>query len=402
MSARKRTPVDGMTRTKRQHTLGIWALALGYFLFYIPYSGLTKAVTSGLLSGGQPVSGFALLPSTVVSTACLMLLFITLMGWWKHARKRMLWRHDVVAPSLQTLISGLGFAAIIIATTLAYSFSGVSILFALILMRSGVLIMSPLIDRMFQRRVRWFSWAGLVLSLAAVVIAFANVKDYQLSLAALLNLALYLTGYAVRLPCMTQMAKTGQKETALGYFVEEQLVAMPALVLAPALFAALGHGAVAAGIRFGFTHLLSAPFTVPGLAIGFFYAGLGTFCTFIYLDRRENTFCIPMFACSSLLSGIVASYALTWWFHAPYPSGVQMSSACLIMAALFVLSPLHHLPMYLKELRNALGERRLVLVDFVKPAAGSPPGPRETPSVITVNFQAVREVLQKRRAGGRS
>lgn len=393
-----------MTGTKRQHTLGIWALALGYFLFYIPYSGLTKAVTSGLLSGGRPVSGFALLPSTVISTATIMLLFITAMGWWKHAGKRQIFGRNIIAPSRQTLISGLGFATIIIATTLAYSFSGVSILFALILMRSGVLIMSPLIDRVFQRHVRWFSWAGLLLSLAAVILAFAGVSAYQLSLAALLNLAAYLAGYAVRLPCMTQMAKTGHKEATIGYFVEEQLVAMPALVLAPALFALIGHGPVADEIRFGFTHILSTPFTAPGLAIGLFYAGLGIFCTFIYLDRRENTFCIPMFACASLLSGIIASYLLTWWLHAPYPSGIQMSSACLIMAALFVLSPLHHLPMYIRQLRSALGERRLVLVNFVKPTPGGPQpvGQRQAPSVITFNFQAVREVLQKRQAGGRS
>jgi hypothetical protein len=395
--------VKAMTSTKRQHTLGIWALALGYFVFYVPYSGLTKAVTSGLLSGGKPVSGFALLPSTVIATAAAMLLFITVMGWWKHAGRRQIFGYNVLAPKRQTLLSGLGFSTIIIATTLAYSFSGVSILFALILMRSGVLIMAPIIDRLFQRRVRWFSWAGLLFSLAAVAIAFAGVRDYQLSVAALLNLAAYLTGYAVRLPCMTQMSKTGQREATLGYFVEEQLVAMPVLVLAPGLFALVGHGSIANEIRFGFSNILSAPFTVPGLAIGFFYAGLGLFLAFIYLDRRENTFCNSLFACSSLLAGIAASYILTWWLHAPYPSGIQLSSACLIMAALFVLSPMHHLPMYITQLRQALGEHRLVLVDFVKATpGGAPPASKQTASVITVNFQAVREVLQKRQAGGRS
>jgi hypothetical protein len=393
-----------MTSTKRQHSLGIWALALGYFAFYVPYSGLTKAVTSGLLSGGKSVSGFALLPSTVIATATSMWLFITVMGWWKHAGRTQIFGYNMIAPKKHTLLSGIAFSTIIIATTLAYSFSGVSILFALILMRSGVLIMAPVIDRLFQRRVRWFSWAGLLLSLGAVIIAFAGVRDYQLSLAALLNLAAYLTGYAVRLPCMTQMSKTGQREATLGYFVEEQLVAMPVLVLAPALFALMGHNSIANEIRFGFTNILNTPFTIPGLAIGFFYAGLGLFLAFIYLDRRENTFCNSLFACSSLLAGIAASYILTWWLNAPYPSGIQLSSACLIMAALFVLSPLHHLPMYITQLRRALGERRLVLVDFVKAAPSEPPQAShdQAASVITINFQAVREVLQKRQAGGRS
>src|SRR5215510_7533695 len=154
-----------MVGTKREHTLSIWALALGYFLFYIPYSGLSKAVTSGLLTGGNPVSGFELLPSTVVSTAIAILLFITMMGWWKYVPRRPMFGFGLPAPNFHTVTSGLGFATIIATTTLAYSFRGVSIVFALILMRGGVLVMSPVIDRVFHRRVRWFSWTGLILSL---------------------------------------------------------------------------------------------------------------------------------------------------------------------------------------------------------------------------------------------
>ena len=62
-----------MITTKREYTLGIWALGLGYFIFYAPYSGLIKAVSSGLLSHGERVSGFVLLPSTVISTTSFFL-----------------------------------------------------------------------------------------------------------------------------------------------------------------------------------------------------------------------------------------------------------------------------------------------------------------------------------------
>src|SRR5271165_3663568 len=140
-----------MARTKRKHTLGIWALGLGYFLFYAPYSGLSKAVTAGLLTGGKPVSGFELLPSTLVSTAIPMLLFITIMGWWKYAPRRRVLAINMPLPRFQLAVSGLSFATIIATTTLAYSFRGVSIVFALILMRGGVLILSPIIDGLFRR-----------------------------------------------------------------------------------------------------------------------------------------------------------------------------------------------------------------------------------------------------------
>ncbi len=387
-----------MAGTKRQYTLSIWALTLGYFLSYIPYSGLSKAITSGLLTNGRLIPGPALLPSANISTAISVLLFITIVGWWKHGRKRRVLGLNVVYPRRQTLISGLAFATIIITTTLAYSFSGVSIVLALVLMRAGVLTMSPLIDRFFQRRVRWFSWAGLVLSLVALGISFSSIHGYQLSVAALLNLAAYLSGYSLRLPCMTQIAKTGQKEVACAYFVEEQAVAMPALVLAPAVLALVGRGDIANQMRFGFTHLFSSPFAPYGWAVGFFYAALGIFLSFIYLDRRENTFCMPLFSGSSLLSGIVASYIIMWWAHGPAPSGIQISAAFLILTALLIMSPLHHLPLYIKQLKEAIVDRRLVLVDFVKanPSNLQTASKSSSSSVITVNFQAVRRVLDKK------
>jgi hypothetical protein len=380
--------------TKRQYGLGIWALGLGYFVFYAPYSGLIKAVTSGLLAKSNAVSGFVLLPSTLISTAVVMPLFITVMGWWKFVGIKRLGRVTVPCPRWQTVLSGLCFATIIATTTLAYSFKGVSIVFALLLMRGGILIMAPLIDWGFRRRVRWFSWTGLILSLTALFITFLDVREYQLTWLALLNLAAYLTGYALRIPCMTRMAKTRDQNLSLGYCVEEVLVAMPTLVLAPAIFALFGHGRIAADLRFGFAHALNGSFAMYGLAIGFFYAGLGIFNTFILLDRRENTFCIPLHSGSSLLAGILAGYALFWRLRAPHPSGVQIGGVFLILAALLVMSPLHHLPLYIKQIRAAVAGNELVLLDFVGvKRAGSQLAPR----FITVNFQAVRSVLQNNR-----
>ena len=385
-------------KTKREYTLGIWALTLGYFLSYIPYSGLSKGITSGLFTGGRLVPGCEVLPPAAISTAITIPLFITLMGWWRYGRKRRVLGLNIVWPRRQTFISGLGFAAIILTTTLAYSFSGVSIILALVLMRAGTLIMSPIIDRVFRRRVRWFSWVGLIFSLLALIISFTNTHGYQLSLAAVLNLVAYLTGYALRLSSMTEIAKTGEKSVACAYFVEEQVVAMTAIVLVPGVLALIGRGDIANQFRFGFAHLFSGFFALTGWAVGFFYAALGIFLSFIYLDRRENSFCMPLFSCSSLFSGIVASYLLMWWARGPTPNKLQISAAFLIVTALLVMSPLHHLPLYIKQLKSAVAEKRLVLVKFVNAGSGSIPGITQPPEAqfITINFNAVRDILRKR------
>ena len=58
-----------MLTEKRRYNLHIWLLGLGYYISYTPYSGLTKALSSGLLPGTHgPVLGPVLLPLSAVGT----------------------------------------------------------------------------------------------------------------------------------------------------------------------------------------------------------------------------------------------------------------------------------------------------------------------------------------------
>ncbi|HEU5133077.1 MAG TPA: hypothetical protein VFT26_13270, partial [Pyrinomonadaceae bacterium] len=70
--------------TKRHYNLEIWALGFGFYFFYTPYSGLTKALSGGLLTG-TPIQGPVLLPISAITTVIGMFGFITVMGWWKYA-----------------------------------------------------------------------------------------------------------------------------------------------------------------------------------------------------------------------------------------------------------------------------------------------------------------------------
>src|SRR5262249_968263 len=54
-------------------------------------------------------------------------------------------------------------------------------------------------------------------------------------------------------------------------------------------------------------------------------------------DHRENTYCIPLNRCSSLLSGVVASFGLTWFLGWKPPSGYQIAGTVVILAALAFL-----------------------------------------------------------------
>ncbi|MDT7688856.1 MAG: hypothetical protein QOE46_1615 [Acidobacteriota bacterium] len=356
---------------KRTFSFGIWGLGLGYYLFYAPYSGLTKALSAGLLpsTNGRPVSGAALLPATTLATAICILGFITVMRWWRYAGRREFFGLSVPFPRHQTFLSGVCMATIIGTTTLAFSFKGISIVLMLVLLRSGVLVLAPLVDAMLGRRVRWFSWAAMCVSLAAVLVVLNDASNFKLGLAAVLDVAAYLTAYFFKFQFMTRLGKSEEREATLRYFVEEQMVAAPLLLLTLGLLAVVGAGETMLDFRRGFIALVGSGAIGPALLIGLCYAGLCVCTTFIFLDRRENTFCVPMHCGTSMLAGVTASYALTFLAAQPPPSGTQLVSAGLLTVALALLSPLHHFRLYLDRLKHSLTVRLRTPRDVVIPFA---------------------------------
>ncbi|MGH9764944.1 MAG: hypothetical protein ACREDR_35995, partial [Blastocatellia bacterium] len=247
-----------MSTARRKFGYGIWALGFGYFVFYTPYSGLTKALSKGLLRGmTAPVSGFEILPVSAAATVVGMLGFITAMRWWKYATRRSLFGLNIPVPRVPTFLSGIYMAVIIGTTTLAFSFSGASIVFVLILLRGGVLIIGPVIDISLRRQVRWFSWGALLVSLLSLMVALSDVSNYLLSGLAVIDVTAYLAAYFFRFRLMTTLVKSDDQHATLRYFVEEQLVATPALFVGLALLAMVGRGEILTQLRLGFTALPS-------------------------------------------------------------------------------------------------------------------------------------------------
>ncbi len=313
-------------------------MALGYFGFYIPYSGLTKALTQGALPGSAgPTTGFMILPATVVATTTVLLVMITAAGGWRWMERRQVLGLRIPSVRLWTFISGLATAMIIATTTLNYTSAGISILLALLLMRGGVLIIAPFIDLMTGRLVRVGSWIAMALSLTAVALALSNVGSYRMTLLAALNVAAYLGGYVIRLNVMSRLAKDPDPDVNRRYFYEETYVAAIALVAIPALIALIVPGSIAGQLRDGFSGLFTSPSSVPALVIGFLYGCLYLFGTWIYLDPQENTFCIPLNRCSSLLSGVVSSYALAVLLGTNAPGSRELAGVALVASALVVL-----------------------------------------------------------------
>ncbi|KAB1140271.1 hypothetical protein F7R91_36435 [Streptomyces luteolifulvus] len=311
-------------------------LALGYFLAYIPYAMLVKAVSSGALPlAGGPVDGLVLLPAAALGQLAVMPVFLGVSGWWRYARRRKAAGVGRVRPRRrETLLAGLFTSLIIATTTLNFTFAGVSILLVLLLMRGGVLILSPLVDALRRRHVPASAWAALGLSLMAISVALLDVGTYHFTVGAALSVLIYLFGYAGRFEIMSRVAKSGTVETDRRYFVEEHAAAPVFQVVVLAAVALAGQPE----LRTGFTTFLGTPAALAAVAIGVAYEVLFVFGTLIYLDRRVYTWCVPANRGASLFSGLVASYALAGLAGLPVPGNAQLFGALCVVAAVVALS----------------------------------------------------------------
>ncbi len=324
-------------------------LAFGYFAAYVPYAALTKSLSSGSLPGaGRAIAGFELLPVTAIASLLGMYTFFTVRGLWKHAGRHQLGPFNFPGPSLPLLISGLCTSAVIVTTTLAYTFEGISIVLMMLFMRGGVLLIAPVVDLMSRRKVRWFSWIALGLSVAALLVGVRS-DGAGLSTMAMIDLSVYLAAYFVRLRLMSHFAKSADPTARLRFFVEEQMVATPALVLGLVGMALFGPAAIAGPLTKGFLELPLGPAFLPAVIAGLCSQGTGIFGGLVLLDPRENSWTVPLNRAASVLAGLLATAALWAWAGGKAPPLTEFLGAMLVLSAVAMLS----LPEWLSRRRAA-------------------------------------------------
>lgn len=330
----------------------IWGFAFGYFACYVPYSLLTKIMSKGLLPtlNGTGLAGFSILPVTAIATLLTMIIVISTLGWWKYAKHSTVLGVSIPHPTKWTLWSGIFTSLIIGTTTLAYTFEGVSIVLAMLLMRGGVLIIAPIVDTITKRHVRWFSWAGLVGALAALLIGLTDAEGYHIPILLGIVIAIYLFSYFMRFQFMSRNAKSDKKDVNLRYFVEEQMVSTPVLVIFLGIFALL-KGDIGDSVRMGWTMHWDQPYLWALILIGALSQGTGFFGTLVFLDKNENTYCIPVNRSSSILAGVIAAFLLTLFPNQGAPHTSQLIGAgIIIISILFLTIP----PMIQKKKANSL------------------------------------------------
>ncbi|MBB3911186.1 hypothetical protein [Sphingomonas desiccabilis] len=310
-----------------------------YFLAYIPNILITKLLTSAPdPTLGRPLTGLETLPASLILNLLLTYLFIWWSGWHRDAKAVRIAGRRVPIPTRYTFLSGIGTALVLFTVPLSFTFQGVSIPFIQLLMRGDILIIAPLVDILFGRRVRWWSWVALVMVLVALAITLQARGELGLPPLAIATVVLYTLGYFIRLAVMTQVSKSGDPASIRKYFVEEKMIALPMSVAALALLGASGLGTQAGELEWGFVGIWSSPALLPIVGIAATLTIVSVFAAIILLDARENSYCVPLERAASLLAGILAAYLLAFGWGLRRPTAAETTGAAILIAAIVLLS----------------------------------------------------------------
>jgi hypothetical protein len=312
---------------------------LAYAVCWIPFMILTKlATTSAHGIMGRPLTGLELLPVTTLISAMGMFLFFAVSGWWRSAHLHSMKNIALPVPDRWTALGGLGAALIILTVPLSFTFRDVSIPFILLLTKGGVLLIAPLVDWIGGRKVRWYSWTALALVVMGLLVSIQQRGNLRLPMLCILTIALYIFGYFIRLKMMTRVSKSADAGARKRYFVEEQIVSNPVAVLLLVSFAAMGGSGPLLSIRWGFIDIWSQGVLWMLIPLGTFPVVVGVLGARILLDKRENTFCVPLERSASILAGVAASFLLAQFSGMPLPTRGELTGAVLLIVALVVLS----------------------------------------------------------------
>jgi drug/metabolite transporter (DMT)-like permease len=323
----------------RWRSIPLEGFVLLYFLMYLPNIIVTKLVTTQPHAGlGRPLTGLETLPASLIISTVLTYLFIWWSGWHRDANAVTIAGARVPVPTRYTLLSGLGTALVLFTVPLSFTIPDVSIPFIQLLMRGDILIIAPLVDLIFGRRVRWWSWAALVLVIGALLLTLGDRGGLHLPPIAILTVVLYTLGYFIRLFVMTKVSKTGEPASVRKYFVEEKVIALPLSVAALAAVSASGIGGQSNELGWGFVSVWADPVILPLFFIGLTLTIISIFAIVILLDARENAYCVPLERAASLIAGVSAALIMAWGWGLPAPRTAELIGAGLLIAAIVLLS----------------------------------------------------------------
>ncbi|MBI1803285.1 MAG: hypothetical protein HY033_04360 [Ignavibacteriae bacterium] len=346
-----------MWKTTEGSTGRLIQLCVGYFIFYVITGISAKYFTPSGAAVCLNMEQIAYMAYNTLGGMVTALLVVLVKGWYKLRSNRMITVVGLSLPEEISYIIPSGFmtAIIIPATTLMYTFRGMSVMVAMVIMRASVIVISRLVDSVqgaqgiLQKKVYKEEniAVGFALLAAGVNLFWVQPGDFDFlqNTAAVVILSSYIVAYAIRIYIMNYFKNTRAKGVPLdnnGFFGLEQIFAFISVMLLTILFfnAQDWFGWNASQVLLFKTSIVE-PQPLWGWAVvsGTAFGIVAFFSVFLFMFKgRTATFAGLVNRLTSLAAGTVATLFSAFLLGAKFPKVHEWIALVFILVAVAFLS----------------------------------------------------------------
>jgi hypothetical protein len=332
-----------MFKTSEGSTGRLIQLCAGYFFFYI-ITGVTVKFFLNTDIGFPALHGIEYLIYSTVGGALITTPVVLFLKWYKLDSIKQTHYGSFSIPSelLYIIPSGLLTAVIVPTTTLMYSFKGISVMVAMVLMRGAVIIIGRVVDSIqikqgiLNKKVYWEENVATFFALIAVTTKFfsndGSGKNPFSSLPVILIFSAYIAAYSFRIYIMNYYKNTRPKKTKVNnnkaFYAIEQITVTITLFLVFGLIVLFAKSLNIEGPRI--TPALHAIFSPDprwwhwAILAGGAFGIVSFFSVFIFMFKgRTATFSGLVNRITSLIAGTVSTIIFAFYFGGKYPNTID-------------------------------------------------------------------------------
>jgi hypothetical protein len=333
-------------------------LCFGYFIFYV-INGVAVKFFLSTGEGYPALNGMEYLVYNTAGAALLATGVVLVLKWYRIESVRKINIMGISIPSElpYILVSGICTAVIVPTTTLLYSFRGISVMVAMIIMRGSVIIIGRVVDAIQIKRGILKKKVYLEENIAMFIALFAvSIKIFSgsgdgaspfTSIPVMVIFGSYIVSYAIRIYIMNYYKNTRppeeKKDNNKSFFAIEQITSFITMFLVTA-------AVLVAAKNFGVTGERITPFsnaffeTNTEWAPWAFFAGsaygiIAFLSVFIFMFKgRTATFAGLANRLTSLIAGTVSTLVIAIFFSGKFPAIIDWVSLSFIFIAIAFMS----------------------------------------------------------------
>ncbi len=344
-------------KAKEGSTAALIQLCIGYFFFYV----LTGVTVKYFLARGPGFPGLPGMEFLVYSTTGGMgitLLVVLFLRWYRFEsdHKRKIGPLNIPNEFFYIIPSGVCTAVVVPTTTLLYSFDGISVMVAMVLMRSSVIVISRVVDAIQIRqgilKKTVYIEENIAVGIAILVVLTEIMgpakpgKSPFTHIPVMVIFTSYIIAYSLRIYIMNYFKNTrpaGSKGSNKGFFAIEQISSTSTVVLVVIAFlvlhATVGLSGERSNTMVGAILSPSSKWGLWAILAGTAFGIVSFFSVFIFMFKgRTATFAGLVNRITSLIAGTTATLVFALLFKGKYPHYMDWVNLGLIFVAVWFIT----------------------------------------------------------------